>query len=606
MSESAITPKTMLPGFGRPVNYVPNEKDPDFVGKLLPNVLTGKEFQMMTVRESTMLQIMNVATDKLDWHVKVQDHDIMKKWKMEALNSGRDVTEKMVDWCLDELRYKAKSVTEPPAPIVVYNGDVVKSDNAVSLDLKEALLQSITIFERKIPEKLKDWHPGSDQKVWNLVHPSLFPLVYGCTRVLANGETTALQDCIQRCGQGEVTKVPTVKAGHGLAWTCSEKNNPYSANFQWLPCEVDISGDQAQIVTYINNLHPLDEKPLYDIISRLITASIPLWDLTLAPLWHNGFLHERRINYSGCVYDPDPARGPDTDGPQMRDDEDDRDYVERRYQWCKDTQRVVRPEPETFKPMLAPPPFSLQKRYGARGLQVIVKLANIELTPEKPAYAGGSWHIEGQVNEHIVATSLYYYSCSNITTSSLSFRQQCDPEQARAMLYRQDNHDWLPEVFGCENEEPAVQEIGSVETREGRLLTFPNVLQHRVGPFMLADPSKPGHRKIVALFLVDPNIKVISTAHVPCQRKDWWFDAILDAQEAAVESTSAGLPRRRAGISGLPVELQDHILEQVEGFPISMEDAFALRLQLMEERKVFVTNHSERVFEGDHFSLCEH
>ena len=83
------------------------------------------------------------------------------------------------------------------------------------------------------------------------------------------------------------------------------------------------------------------------------------------------------------------------------------------------------------------------------------------------------------------------------------------------MSYPQNHFEWLSEVFGCENEGPTVQEIGSVETREARLLTFPNVLQHRVSPFKLADPTKPGHRKIVALFLVDPNIKVISTAHVP-------------------------------------------------------------------------------------------
>jgi hypothetical protein len=28
-------------------------------------------------------------------------------------------------------------------------------------------------------------------------------------------------------------------------------------------------------------------------------------------------------------------------------------------------------------------------------LQVIVKLANIVLTPDKPTYAGGEWHVEG-------------------------------------------------------------------------------------------------------------------------------------------------------------------------------------------------------------------
>ena len=31
-----------------------------------------------------------------------------------------------------------------------------------------------------------------------------------------------------------------------------------------------------------------------------------------------------------------------------------------------------------------------------RKLQVIVKLANIVLTPEKPEYPGGKWHVEGE------------------------------------------------------------------------------------------------------------------------------------------------------------------------------------------------------------------
>ena len=32
-------------------------------------------------------------------------------------------------------------------------------------------------------------------------------------------------------------------------------------------------------------------------------------------------------------------------------------------------------------------------------LQIIVKVANIHLTPEKPRYKGGSWHVEGMANE---------------------------------------------------------------------------------------------------------------------------------------------------------------------------------------------------------------
>ena len=36
----------------------------------------------------------------------------------------------------------------------------------------------------------------------------------------------------------------------------------------------------------------------------------------------------------------------------------------------------------------------LEDEFKDQGLQVIVKMAGVELTPEKPEYAGGSWHLE--------------------------------------------------------------------------------------------------------------------------------------------------------------------------------------------------------------------
>ena len=39
----------------------------------------------------------------------------------------------------------------------------------------------------------------------------------------------------------------------------------------------------------------------------------------------------------------------------------------------------------------------LRKDFGK--LQIIVKLANIHLTSDKPEYKGGVWHVEGQPNE---------------------------------------------------------------------------------------------------------------------------------------------------------------------------------------------------------------
>ena len=42
--------------------------------------------------------------------------------------------------------------------------------------------------------------------------------------------------------------------------------------------------------------------------------------------------------------------------------------------------------------------------------------------------------------------------------------------------------------------------------------------------FSLVDRIKPaaGHQKILSPLLVDPYLKILSTANVPCQQRDWW------------------------------------------------------------------------------------
>ncbi|KAG6844884.1 hypothetical protein H0H87_002719 [Tephrocybe sp. NHM501043] len=534
---------------------------------------------------------MDGVTDKPNWH---------EKWKEEALaEEDVDITEAMVDWCIVELQYKTKRFLETGA-VSVYNGDVVKSDTAISNELREALKMAAAPLEH-VPERTKDWHPDSNDMVLDLVHPSLFPLIYRRTRILPDS-TLGLDDCVKRSGEGIVLPVPP-ESENGLVhiriWHSSQRppTTPFSRQFQWLPCDVDISDPVGvKIKSYINNLHPQKHKTLYSTIEDVISRAIPLWNMSLTPLVDPRFMY-KRIEYSKCEYDPDPEYGPSTDGPQQGEDEYDDDYLERRQEWYEDTRIVVQPEPGTF----APPVYNdnlegsaleamkadavdLRRDYADRGLQVIVKLANIHLTPEKPVYNGGSWHVEGQLNEHICASAIYYYDSENITTSKLSFRQQSNVDAD--VRYEQNHHDWLDEVFGCREGRSGVQECGTVDTPEGRLLTWPNILQHQVQPFELEDSEKPGHRKILALFLVDPNIRIISTVNVPCQQRDWWGDVVRPVLK-------------------LPLELQDHVFNDVEEFPISLEEAKQLRLKLMEERAVFVQNH-DAAFHQHRFSLCEH
>lgn len=591
----AVQPSTtLLIGVGRPLNYVPRMCAPDYIGEPFPNVLEGVEeggfrFTVTTIREFNMLHFMDMVTDKQDWHIKLQNPEIVKKWKKELLDSGLNMTPNTVQWCFDELRYKASLFPEaplPPPPIVVFNGNVVKSDTAVSLQLKQAIQDAVRKFESGIPDGLKDWHPGSDERVWDLVHPSLFPLVYGRSRVLVNGETTTLDDFIERCGQGEIADEPTFDDSQYRYSRVVPMDNAYSKNFQWLPCEVDISTENSRIMTYINNLHPQKEKILYDLISKLIDASIPLWDLTLAPMADNFYFHPR-IHTVEPEYEEDSDT--DSEAPQKAEDEDEDDFMARRSEWVEEHGRLILPDVQLpFKPLRQPKKLSLRERYGKHGLQIIVKLANIELTPEKPEYRGGVWHVEGQMNERIVATSIYYHSCENITTSTLSFSQQC---HSALSLDDEELLIWFYDVYGCDGSGSATQEVGSVETREGRLLTFPNILQHCVSSFKLADPTKPGHRKIIALFLVDPNVKIISTAHVPCQRRDWWWEAVHSEKPQSI-------------LDHLPTELNELILDDVE-FPISMQEAKEVRAHLMEERKVYVASQTD-AFTRTEFSLCEH
>lgn len=287
--------------------------------------------------------------------------------------------------------------------------------------------------------------------------------------------------------------------------------------------------------------------------------------------------------------------------PEQYEGEDYDEWYDRVEVW-KDNRPIVQPEPKPFRPpmeilqevweprleknpdFLTKGTVNLRKDFSK--LQIIIKLANIHLTPEKPTYEGGSWHVEGMANESIVSTALYYYDCENISESLLAFRQHV--ECGIDLPYEQGDWRACEVIYGFQNEGPTLQDLGKVVCKENRLLTFPNTMQHRVHPFHLADPTKPGHRKILALFLVDPHLRIISTADVPPQQKSWWEEKVRDI----------------GPLGSIPDEMTNHILDLVD-YPVSLETAKEQRLELMEERKGFVKWQQEKVVDYT-FNLCEH
>lgn len=113
-----------------------------------------------------------------------------------------------------------------------------------------------------------------------------------------------------------------------------------------------------KITSYINNLHPQKERVLYDLISKLIDVSIPLWDITLAPVAQD-FYFGQRVYYNTR---PKYEDVPETEGPQQADDEDDEDFMERRFEWVKENGKLILPDVELpFKPLMEPKNLSLRK-----------------------------------------------------------------------------------------------------------------------------------------------------------------------------------------------------------------------------------------------------
>jgi len=175
----------------------------------------------------------------------------------------------------------------------------------------------------------------------------------------------------------------------------------FSRDFMWLPAEFDVSpqGD-VKILSYITGIHPLKHKALYQDISSIFQRFLPLFENTLT-MYANPF----------------PERT-DTRCPQFIEDWDGPHRVPK----LKEFHSILGKKKEEKKGC-----FRINLK-GKR-LQVIVKIASIELTPRNSIYPGGSWHVEGMRNENIVATGIYYYSQENVSESTLSFRRSIsDPD----------------------------------------------------------------------------------------------------------------------------------------------------------------------------------
>jgi hypothetical protein len=131
-----------------------------------------------------------------------------------------------------------------------------------------------------------DWHPDSNNMVQDLVHPSMYPLVYGRTRAFPE-ECVGVADAVKVwAGKGAVVRKEDETTGENRADKCdssSETKSYWSDTYQWLPANVAFQQDGGiKFTSYINNLHPNKYAGIYKTIEGLVETSLPLWDQCLA------------------------------------------------------------------------------------------------------------------------------------------------------------------------------------------------------------------------------------------------------------------------------------------------------------------------------------
>jgi len=571
-----------VPGFGLPLHFELDAR------RRFSHGASDWAQPRLTVREIAMIQLMNDITDRPNWDtVVLEDAKIAAKWRDQAL-LGELISPATWDWCFAELRDRARTFRQTGCVDALNSSSIVcKADGVISA----GVLASLQVGFDALVQQEQDsphYNPGYGYETRHLVDPTLYPLVFGQSKVLTSGGRVPLSDIFSCIGKGEQAPhfprrppPPVSQRWGGKRWVARVHAAAYrsSTSFQMLPCEVAFhtfhnkNGSkeyQVKITSYINNLHPRRHSSLYRSIESVLEAAIPLWDRVLVKREVDRLPLRIRTSWGQIGLSNDPGRGPHVSIPPSLlktsaecKSEDGRlrhalhpepgvsiSY----YDWRMGKKAGSRPIPDTRRfPPIPPhqngkgakfttehpdhnfPYVNLGLKFQAAGLQVIVRLTHRTLLPGDAHCEVEDWHIDGMLNDHIVAGAILVVESTNTKPAEMEFRVEADlnldllncgylsEEELMALekVYGLQRHPW--KVDDCEQ---AVQNLGVMKIPAGRVVAYPNVLQHRLRPLELVDPSRPGHQYMLTCFLVDPHYRVCSTKNVPPQRHDWWIDEI--------------------------------------------------------------------------------
>jgi hypothetical protein len=243
----------MIPGADKFIYVDVDEKEPDHW-----DYMSGEAFGNM--REA--------IKNKPDWKLKIQNPNIRNKYKKELIiqlkkhanYSNLYLYDKMVDALFVELLNEINEENKIYEEIEFGNYGICYNDELIPEVMRYYLEEYL---DRIANSDNKDYHPGTDKKILNLFHPSMYPVISGIT-----------------CDyNGNIIKKD--KFEHITEFDKYNKSKE-KLNYQWLPADFYVDNDyKVTIKSYINNLPGELDDPLHKLIYNILSLSLKQLDITL-------------------------------------------------------------------------------------------------------------------------------------------------------------------------------------------------------------------------------------------------------------------------------------------------------------------------------------
>ncbi|KAJ2223892.1 hypothetical protein IWW45_008230, partial [Coemansia sp. RSA 485] len=495
--------------------------------KLFEPLYYACEATWKTTTETNMIQISAKIRSRPEWENELDNKTIREQWVAE-MKSNRRLTDKQAAYTIAELFYYAKlqasarscgSDAKLSGVNMLWYTDIPENS-----DLAQEFNASLSKMLEKLPKAQYRRPPKNkyNHVFEQIVDPSLYSLVYKSTPILPKPMTSP-QDALHLPSFGSVPgsidgwrqAVRDLNASmtEKDKENDSEQSEAASASFvpfnekyldlanpserHALPTDIYVNQDgSVEFKSYINNIHPEEHADMYVSISKIIAKAIPLLEQVLTDWEHP---RDLRIPYD---YDNSlkfPVEHPAKLGKFDENCEEYDDYAYYRAvdEW-RETIIDATPDPEEFvepeRPFI---PYSLRNK----NLQVVIEITDKDMIS-----------LYDTASESIIATAVYYYKVHNGKPLSIEFLEAVESDMSRIG----DAYDLLAHeiLFGASTDEKTES-------------------------------------------YTQPAVRIVSTAIVPPQQKDWWA------------KTVSSVPSRA---SNLPLEAQDMVSEHVD-IPMSFEKA---------------------------------